>query len=58
MRVVVADTTPIRYLTALGYLDFLPRLFGTIFIPSIVHEELQQPAAPQTVRAALKHPPV
>ncbi len=57
MRVVVADTTPIRYLAAIGHLHLLPRLFGTIFVPSVVYEELQNPATPQFVRAALKPPP-
>jgi predicted nucleic acid-binding protein len=57
MCVVVADTTPIRYLTAIGHLDLLPRLFETIFVPSVVYEELQNPATPQMVRVALKPPP-
>lgn len=35
MRVVVADTTPIHYRVEIGQIDLLPRLFGTIFIPSI-----------------------
>jgi predicted nucleic acid-binding protein len=29
MRVVVADTTPIRYLSEIGHIDILPRLLGT-----------------------------
>ena len=54
MRVVVADTTPIRYLAEIGHLDLLPRLFETVFIPSVVYKELQHPATPQPV---LKPPP-
>ena len=57
MRVVVADTTPIRYLTCVGYLDLLPRLFENVLIPAVVYEELQHPATPQPVRAALKPTP-
>ncbi|MBV9034384.1 MAG: DUF3368 domain-containing protein [Acidobacteriaceae bacterium] len=57
MRVVVADTTPIRYLTSIGYLDLLPRLFENVLIPAVVYEELQHPATPQPVRAALKPTP-
>ena len=57
MRVVVADTTPIRYLSEIGFLSLLPRLFEIIFIPSIVYEELQNSATPEPVRAALKPPP-
>src|SRR3954451_16921178 len=57
MRVVVADTPPIRYLAEIGHLDLLPRLFETVFIPSVVYKELQHPATPQSVRAALKPRP-
>ena len=54
MQVVVADTTPVRYLAEIGHLDLLPRLFETIFIPSVVYEELQHPASPQIVRAVFQ----
>jgi predicted nucleic acid-binding protein len=57
MRVIVADTTPIRYLVEIGQLDVLPQLFGTIFIPSVVYGELQHPGAPLQVRNTLKSPP-
>jgi uncharacterized protein len=56
MRVVVADTTPIRYLTEIGCLDLLPQLFETVFIPVEVYEELQQPATPPLTRNLLKSP--
>lgn len=36
MRVVVADTSPVRYLAEIGQLGLLPRLFGGIFIPAVV----------------------
>jgi len=58
MQVVVADTTPVRYLAEIGHLDLLPRLFETIFIPSVVYEELQHPASPQIVRAVFNPPRV
>jgi predicted nucleic acid-binding protein len=58
MQVVVADTTPVRYLAEIGHLDLLPRLFETIFIPSVVYDELQHPASPQIVRAVFNPPPV
>lgn len=57
MRVVVADTTPVRYLAAISHLDLLPRLFEAVFIPFVVYEELQHPATPPSVREALKPPP-
>jgi predicted nucleic acid-binding protein len=47
----------VRYLTEIGQLDLLPRLFETIFIPSIVYEELQHPASPQSVRSVFNKPP-
>jgi len=57
MQIIVADTSPVRYLAEIGHLDLLPRLFETIIIPSVVYEELQHPAAPQSVRAAVNPPP-
>lgn len=57
MRVVVADTAPIRYLTEIDHLSLLPHLFGNVFIPAAVYKELQQPATPALTRHLLKSPP-
>lgn len=38
--IVIADTTPIITLIKLNRLDLLEKIFGTIFIPSAVYEEL------------------
>jgi predicted nucleic acid-binding protein len=57
MRLVVADTSPIRYLVRIGHIDLLPRLFERIFIPSVVAEELRHPSAPLTVQDWINHPP-
>ncbi len=46
-----------RYPAEIGHFDLLPRLFETIFIPSVVYEELQHPASPQSVRAVFNPPP-
>ena len=51
MRVVIADTGPLRYLIAIGHIDILPKLFKTISIPTAVHEELRHSSAPPSVRA-------
>jgi predicted nucleic acid-binding protein len=51
MLVVVADTSPIRYLVEIGHVGVLPKLFERIFIPSLVYDELRHPSAPATVRA-------
>jgi predicted nucleic acid-binding protein len=51
MLVVVADTSPIRYLVEIGHVGVLPQLFERIFIPSLVYDELRHPSAPASVRA-------
>ncbi len=50
MRLVVADTSPLRYFVQIGQIDLLPRLFEKIFIPSVVSAELRHPSAPEAVR--------
>ena len=57
MRVVVADTGPVRYLLAIGHIDILPQLFKTISIPTTVHGELLHPSAPALVRHWATKPP-
>lgn len=57
MRVVVADTTPLRYLAEIDLLFVLPRLFTTIHIPVSVYAELQQTATPPLVRHQFTTPP-
>ena len=43
MSIVVSDTSPIRALAHLGYLDLLQKLFGEVLVPPAVASELQQP---------------
>jgi len=50
LRIVVADTGPINYLIAIGHIDILPILFGTVVLPSAVRRELSHPKAPLAVR--------
>jgi predicted nucleic acid-binding protein len=50
MRLVVADTSPLRYLVQIDEIELLPRLFEKIFVPSIVCDELSHPSAPEVVR--------
>ena len=57
MRIVVADTTPIRYLAEIDHLNLLPQLFETIYIPAVVYRELQQAATPPYVRGQVETPP-
>lgn len=47
---VVADTTPLRYLAAIGEVSLLPCMFGKVVIPPAVWNELTAASTPQTVR--------
>jgi predicted nucleic acid-binding protein len=57
MLVVVADTSPIRYLLQIGQIDLLHRLFGELWIPLEVSEELRDSSAPTFVQSWIKDPP-
>ena len=46
MRLVVADTSPIFYLLSIGHIDLLERLFGKVFVPDAVYQELCHPNGP------------
>jgi predicted nucleic acid-binding protein len=49
--IVVSDTTPLRYLTLLGRIDLLRRLFGKVHCPDVVLRECVHPQAPAVLRA-------
>ena len=49
MLLVVADTSPLRYLVQIGHIQILPQLFDRIFIPAPVYEELRHPKTPAPV---------
>jgi predicted nucleic acid-binding protein len=51
MQVVVADTGPLNYLSLIGLIDLLPKLFGKIIAPAAVRDELSSPKTPTAVRA-------
>ena len=50
MTVVVADSSPLNYLTLIGSVDVLRWLYGTVVVPQQVITELIDPAAPHEVR--------
>ena len=50
MRVVVADTSPLHYLTPIEATDLLPRLFEMVHVPVEVRAELLNAGAPPSVR--------
>ena len=47
---VVSNTTPLRYLVAIQQEHLLDRLFGKVFVPRAVHEELTDSRTPEFVR--------
>src|SRR5215471_4604580 len=56
-RIVISDTSPLRYLILIGQADLLPALYSEVLIPEAVAEELNQPATPEPVRRWLAHRP-
>ena len=56
--IVVADSSPLVALTAIGHIDVLPRLFGQVVIPPEISEELSRPQRPQVVREFIASRPV
>lgn len=57
MLLVIADTSPIRYLVKIGHIDLLHSLFQTASIPAEVARELGDPSAPPAVQAWIGTPP-
>lgn len=57
MRVVVSDTSPIRYLVLIGEIGLLEKLYGRILIPTAVFAELQAKQTPEAVRAWMQAAP-
>lgn len=55
--VVVADASPIRYLVLIRQIELLQQLFGKIFMPLVVCNELKHPSAPAVVSEWMRSPP-
>ena len=55
--IVVADTTPLRYLVVIERDHLLPALYGRVLIPPAVAEELNQGSTHDVVRAWLASRP-
>ena len=49
MTVVVADTSPLNYLTLIGHIDVLRRLYGRVLVPPQVLAELTDDGTPRPV---------
>src|SRR5437016_3039950 len=54
---VVSNTSPRRYLIAVGRLDLIQKIFSQILIPRGVEEELVHPAAPAATRQWMTEKP-
>src|SRR6266849_4416082 len=53
----VVDTAPLNYLICIDAADLLPKVYGSIWIPSAVETELRHPSAPLNVREWIQKPP-
>ena len=51
--IVVADTTPLRYLVLIEREHLLPALYGRVLIPPAVADELNHESTPEVVRVWL-----
>ncbi len=56
-RVVISDTSPLRYLVLIGHAELLCALYAEVLIPEAVLNELSQPATPDAVRRWITHRP-
>ncbi len=54
---VVSDTTPLNYLILINAVEVLPKLFGRVYAPTAVLEELRDPKSPERVRQWAVSPP-
>jgi predicted nucleic acid-binding protein len=57
MSVVVANSSPICYLTLIDQIQLLPALFGKVIIPEAVVRELSVEGAPESLRQWIAKPP-
>jgi predicted nucleic acid-binding protein len=55
--IAVSNTTPLRYLIAIGQEQLFPGLFEKVFVPSEVHEELTKIRTPERVRRLVQSLP-
>jgi predicted nucleic acid-binding protein len=55
--IVIADSSPLRYLVLIEEVHLLAVLYGSIMIPPGVVSELTQPDTPEAVRQWMEQPP-
>lgn len=56
--IVVSNTSPLHYLVLIHAEHILPKLFGEVFVPPLVLDELTHTHTPDSVCAWASHPPV
>ncbi len=54
---VISDTSPLNILVRIGQVDILPQLFGQVYVPPGVVEEMSHSSTPQRVRDWMRSPP-
>ena len=54
---VVADTSPLIGLLKIGLIDVLPKLYGSVVIPTEVATELASPKRPIEIQSFIATPP-
>ena len=54
---VVSNTSPLNYLVLIDQIHILSALYGRVFIPQSVFEELKAPETPEVVRSWIANPP-
>src|SRR3972149_3158094 len=57
LRVVISDTSPVRYLVLIGQVELLSALYTEVLIPAAVADELQPPPPPEPVRRWIANRP-
>jgi predicted nucleic acid-binding protein len=55
--IAVSNTTPLRYLIAIGHENLLGQLFEKVCVPGAVYEELTDAKTPEEVRHCVFSPP-
>jgi predicted nucleic acid-binding protein len=55
--IVVSDTTPLNYLILIEATEVLSALFGRVYAPPAVMQELSHPRGPESLRAWASSPP-
>jgi hypothetical protein len=53
----VADTGPLNYLAIIDCFELLPKLFETVYVPTVVQAELLHPKAPAKAQHWMRTPP-